>query len=234
MMQRPAPGFSLVELLTALALGGLVIATAATVMQGQVRMARRISERTANGETVRIATQVLQAETRWLHALRDVRAFTSESLALRAVRGSGTICQVLLDGSAIAGLDGIRAPEPDKDSVLVLRDSIQESALPLLGAEPIEQGCGHGEHYRLRTSGSLLPGDVVLIFEPGSYHLSDRALRYHVGQAGRQPLTSESFDATGTFFLPSGSGGAAALRSYTAEPGHPSVRIRLPFLNGYR
>src|SRR5262245_33025817 len=179
MTRRAAPGFSLVELLTALALGGLVIGTAAALLQGQVRMARRTSERIQNRETMRIATQVLQTETRWLNALRDVHAFSPESLALRAMRGAGTICQVLLDGSAIVGLDGIRSPEPAKDSLLVLRDSIQESVLPLLAAEPVELGCTPRQHYRLHTAGALLAGDVILIFEAGCYQLRDRALRYH-------------------------------------------------------
>src|SRR5262245_41016354 len=234
MTRRAAPGFSLVELLTALALGGLVIGTAAALLQGQVRMARRTSERIQNRETMRIATQVLQTETRWLNALRDVHAFSPESLALRAMRGAGTICQVLLDGSAVVGLNGIRSPEPAKDSVLVLRDSIQENVLSLLAAEPFSAGCGYRDHYRVRTGAVLQPGDVVLIFEPGSYHLSERALRYRVGQAGRQPLTGESFDAVRTSFLPSATGGGAALQSRTSESDNTAVRIRFPFLNGYR
>jgi hypothetical protein len=232
-MKRLAGGYALVELLTALTLGGLVMAAAAAVLRSQIRMARQTSARTLNHETIRIATQVLHAETRWLNAGRDVHGFAAESLALRALRGSGTVCQLLADGSTIVKFDGIRAPEPDKDSLLVLRDSITENVQELLFAEPVASGCGD-DSYRLRTAGVLEPGDVILLFETGSYHLSERALRYRAGRAGRQPLTTESFDAARTFFVPSAAGGTASLRVQTFGQGPSDARIRLPFLNGHQ
>jgi hypothetical protein len=77
-------------------------------------------------------------------------------------------------------------------SALILLDSGPATAsCPALAGESILQW---------RLSGSALVPSVILVFESGSYHLSDRALRYRIGAAGRQPLTAEALYDAGSRF----------------------------------
>jgi hypothetical protein len=40
----------------------------------------------------------------------------------------------------------------------------------------------------------LQVSSLVLLFESGTYHIANRALRYRLGTEGRQPLTDELID----------------------------------------
>jgi prepilin-type N-terminal cleavage/methylation domain-containing protein len=224
------PGFSLLELLVALTLGGLVLSAATATLLSQTRLARVTAAQAQRNEVLRVAAQVLSTETRWLNAARDVRAWSSDSLSLRAFRASGTVCHVQQDGSALASLVTLRAPDADKDSLLILRDSSIELAAQLLSAAPATAPCGTARTFSLRTSEQLHSGDVVLLFESGNYYLADRALRYRLGGEGRQPLTEEAFVAARTHFLPGLGGGAAELRMAGAPPSEESMQLRLSFL----
>ena len=147
MMNRNQPGpkarcgHSLLELVVALGLSGLLASAVLVLLQVHMRLATHTGARALRSETQRIAAQVLTAETRWLNAARDLRALSSDSLALRVMRAAGSVCQVNADGSVVAGLQVLRMPDADKDSALVLRDSIQEIAARVLLAEPITTGC---------------------------------------------------------------------------------------------
>ena len=227
---RVRAGFSLLELLVALTLGGLILAAATTTLLSQTRLARATSAQAQRNEVLRVATQVLSVETRWLNIARDVRAWSADSLSLRAFRASGTICHVLPDGTALASLVALRVPDADKDSLLILRDSSTELVARLLAATPATATCGAGRTATLRTSEQLHTGDYVLLFESGNYYLADRALRYRLGGEGRQPLTEEAFVAARTHFLPGFGGGAAALRTAGSLSGEESAHVRLSFL----
>ncbi|MGH7468700.1 MAG: prepilin-type N-terminal cleavage/methylation domain-containing protein [Longimicrobiales bacterium] len=225
-------GHSLLELLVALTLGAIVLTAAVGLLHGMTSLARATNARTLRSETLRVVAEVLRAETRWLHPLRDVRAWAADSLALRALRASGTVCVQNTDGSVLLGVDALRAPDPAKDSVLILRGADQELGADLLNAERRTNGCnGRTQTYRVLTSVPLLPGDLVLIFEAGAYYLSERALRYRLGREGRQPLTGETLDTRRTFFAPGATGGTAVLAAGAARAGTESMRVRLPFLN---
>lgn len=224
------PGFSLLELLVALTLGGLVLSAATATVLSQTRLARVTAAQAQRNEVLRVAAQVLSTETRWLNAARDVRAWSGDSLSLRAFRASGTVCHVQQDGSALASLVLLRAPDADKDSLLILRDSSTELAAQLLSAEPATAPCGTARTFSLRTAEQLHTGDVILLFESGNYYLAERALRYRLGGEGRQPLTEEAFVSARTHFLPGFDGGAAVLRMAGAPSSEESMQLRLAFL----
>lgn len=229
---RGPRGHSLLELLVALALSGIVATAVAGLLHAHVQLAAHTSARALRSETLRISTQVLSSETRWLQPERDVRALARDSLALRALRAAGTVCQLNPDGSAVIALHALRAPDAAKDSALILRDSIQEVGARVLAAQPAAAACsGRGRPFRVRLSVPLEAGDVALIFETGTYYMSERALRYRLGGEGRQPLTSESLDDARSFFAPTTAGGYAWLGVRSALAGAELVRVRLPFLN---
>jgi prepilin-type N-terminal cleavage/methylation domain-containing protein len=226
-----ARGFSLLELLIALVLGALVLIAAFGLLHGYTSLARATDARAVRNETLRIAAHVLMAETRWSQPLRDVRAVAPDSLALRAYRAIATVCQENADGTALAGVAALRAPDAGKDSVLVLRHAEPDIAASLLLAEPHTPACpGRSLSYRVRASIPLQVGDLLLVFEPGTYYLSQRALRYRLGAEGRQPLTGEYLNTGRSFFVATSEGLTAWLVAQAPRGGEETLRARLPFL----
>lgn len=223
-------GYTLSELLVALALAGLVGSIAAALLQSQSGVARRTAERARRNEALRTASHVLTSELRWLNA-SDVRSLSSDSIALRAFRGSAVVC-ALAGSGALVRYRGVRLPDATKDSLLVLRDTVFEARAALLAAAPQQEGCSAGADQQLQhiaASAALQVGDVLAFFESGSYYLSGNALRYRLGAEGRQPVTAELFDDRDTqFALLSGSYAQARLstRSQANAPRLQAV-IRL-------
>ena len=225
-------GYSTIELLISLTLGALVASAALALLQSQSRLARSLSATAQSAEALRTAAQVLGAETRWLLSDVDVRAFTSDSIGLRALRGSGVVCRLEPDGSAIVRYQGVRAPDPTKDSVLVARGAATEFTAALTAANPAAVPCDSaaaGLHLGLDPA--VEPGDALLIFESGNYYLSGSALRYRLGAEGRQPLTAELLaDRLIKFSGGPGSWNAELATTPTQSQGSEAVRVRLPFV----
>lgn len=173
-------------------LSSIVMAVIAGICVAQMRLARVAGEQAATAEAVRTVTSVLSGEARRMMAA-DVRAWSADSIALRAFRGSGTPCGST-GGGVLVRYSGDRLPDPLKDSVLVVGAQPEHSVM-LFDASPAAGMCSAlpGETIlEIRTSGTLPQNAVLLVFEPGSYHLTTRALRYRLGAAGRQPLTAEA------------------------------------------
>ncbi len=227
-VKRPQ-GYSLVELLIALTLAGLLGAAAAALLQAQAGLSRMAAHQAQSAEVLRTAAHVLAMETRWSDARRDLRAANADSLALRAFRASAVVVRVEPDGRLLARLSALRAPDPAKDSLLILTDQGNEEAAQLIDAISSQFPCGPGECYLLRVSRPARAGDVLLLFESGTYYLTTRALRYRLGAEGRQPLTGEELDDRQTFFDLTA---ASAWLGTRADPrGTDRLRVRLPFLN---
>src|SRR5690606_25582363 len=119
-------GASLGELAVVLLITGLVAAALAGLLHGHERLARTSADHLARTETVRIAGAVIGAELRWLAPDRDIHAAAGDSVAIRALRAFAIACGG--NGSATyARYRGLREPDPDKDSVVVLRPSGRET-----------------------------------------------------------------------------------------------------------
>jgi hypothetical protein len=196
----PAVGFTLVEALVSLLLLALLLQGGWWVL-ARFRAATREAAARAEGlETVRtlawILTEELAAEDEgwaWWVAGGD-------SVVLRSFRGLGLV-QPSAPGTADLHVcyRGVRNPEPDKDSVLLLgadgawrgHGLAERRTLPVpcVGAAPAMLPGSRAEIWRL--SPPPRGGVVARVFERGSYHLSDHALRYRRGFGGRQPLTPE-------------------------------------------
>ena len=211
----------LVATLFAVALTGVASFTAA-----QSRMATLQMERTRATELVRTASVVLEAELRYLDPDADIAAVSTDSVGLRAFRGSGVLCG--RTGRALSvRYRGARLPEPAKDSVLVV------TAAGDIGPFPIEAVVTGGCGLRLTVAGEPPDRGLVLVFEGGSYHLTGHALRYRRGRAGRQPLTEAVADSMGFDVRP----GAIAARLGTRRDSLPRLRqgpiaLRFVLLNG--
>lgn len=195
-----AAGSSLVEVLAVLTLTGLLSALVVGICTAQLRLARATADRAVITEAARTTAIVLAGEARRM-TREDVRAFSGDSVSIRAFRGVAIPCSTGSDG-VVVRYSGDRLPDAGKDSVLVITDA-GSAALALLGSSAVSAACtAHaGESImEWRLDGTVASASVMLVFESGSYHLSGRALRYRIGAAGRQPLTAEALRHPGSRF----------------------------------
>lgn len=209
----------------------LLLAIVVGVCIAQLRLARATAERAVRTDAARTTTIVLAGEARRM-TREDVRALTGDSMSIRAFRGSALPCSTRSDGVFVR-YTGDRLPEPGKDSVLIVTTA-GSSTLTLLESRAAPAACTAlaGESImEWRLGESLPPASVMMIFESGSYHLSGRALRYRIGAAGRQPLTSEGLGDRGSRFTSidhhairfdiAVDHGIARYTAYFAPPGPP-------------
>lgn len=204
-------GASLAELVLVAWLFALVLAAAARFIEAQGRLAAMQHDRTRGAEAVRAASLILAGELRYL-APGDLAIAVPESLGVRAVRGVGVVCRA--DGPhLLVRYRGVRLPEPAKDSVTLVTARAPAGMPPiaLVDAAP-DTACGGTVRLTLEVPAPH-PAAVALLHETGSYHLNGGAVRYRIGQGGRQPLTEAVF-------------GEAAFRTAAPGPGL-SLGIRL-------
>lgn len=192
-------GATVVEVLVALVTGLIVVQLSLELLE-RCRAAQRSLEARAEAiATLRIGRHLVRSELRAGVAGRDWTLPSSDSLALRAFRGVGAVCpeRPSIDELLVA-YSGIRAPDPDKDSVLLLLPDGSWRAERLAATEATGLRCPASNETPVRLwrlDAPPPPGAVLArIFERGAYHVSDGALRYRRGGGGRQPLTPEILD----------------------------------------
>jgi prepilin-type N-terminal cleavage/methylation domain-containing protein len=192
----PHRGFTLVELLAALVVSAVICSVMAAAIASQARLTEFSSHMAEATDATWTAAAVLQDELRVSRHDTDLSAVSGNALEIRAFRGIAIVCDTT-DGQATVRWSGARMPEPVKDSLLIheranaFRLSAVKSNCPVLPRET---------RIAFDLDATVRPGDVLLLFERGAYHLSDGALRWRAGAAGRQPLTAEVFRDAQTGF----------------------------------
>jgi hypothetical protein len=186
-------------------LTAFLLQTAWSVAAASRRTAVRLLERSEALETERVGWHVLLAEVSLGVPERDWGPAQRTALPLRVFRGVGELCPG--GGSPSDGLvryRGIRLPEPEKDSLLMVDAAGSWRAVRLVQRASSEEVCGAwaGEAVERWSWDPPVTGTLLArVFERGSYHLEDRAVRYRLGAAGRQPLTPERLDDRASGFL---------------------------------
>jgi len=219
-------GFTLVEALVALLLGSLLAALSVGTFARQRTLQATLAHRAEALGTLRIVRSLLDRELRGGDGTEEVG---EDTLALRAYRGTGVVCGASADArELVVRVEGVRAPDPDKDSVLVRGAGGGERIAALLDRVAEPGGCPGGragtvERWRL----SEVPPPAPLLarwFERGTYHLQGAALRYRSGAGGRQPLTPETLlTPPSRFFLLRPGARAAELFLAGDSAGVPSL-----------
>jgi hypothetical protein len=238
-------GYLLAEAVVMLVLAVLVGAIMCAALLSQVRLARSVGERVARNDAARSTLHIMPAELRSLDPSRDIRAAAADSIAARWVRGSGIVCAASASDLWVR-MTGMRQPDPAKDSVLIVSVAGDRVAgMEWAGMDMT--GCGGAAAdpvYRIRGANvptdAALAGSAVLVFESGTYYLSQRALRYRVGGEGRQPLTDEALLDAGSAMriaAPAATFPATFRLSLTLKPGagqsgSRTAGIVQPFVNG--
>lgn len=200
---------SVAELLLVSWIFAVVLAALAELVAGQGRLAGWQRALVRLQEARRTAEIILGRELRAL-APADVRYAGGDEVHLRAVRGSGSLCGAGA-GSVELRYAGVRLPEPDKDSLLITGEA-GEQVLRVTSVSG--SGCGPAA---LRIGVDRAPAfdrGFGFVFEPGSYHASDGAIRYRLGRAGRQPLTEAIFAEAALARGPGAVGATVRLRPH--------------------
>jgi hypothetical protein len=200
-------GTSVVEALVALVLTALLVHLTWSVAAALKRAAFDVIERSEALDAERVGWHVLATELAAGTPIRDFQVANGRVLPLRAFRGTGEVCTGLrTPEGGLVRFGGMRAPEPEKDSLLALTESGTWLVLRLTHREPVESACpGHaaGSWERWRWEPPLAGVLLARVFERGSYHIENRAVRYQSHDGGRQPLTPERLVDAGSAFTAS-------------------------------
>ncbi len=188
---RGAPlGYTLAEALVVLLLLFGLLHIAWTIAAVHASSAFAIFERSQVLEAARVSGWVLREELRGGVPGSDWWP-GQDSVAVRAFRSLGVTCEPDSEpGTLVVEPTGLRAPDPGKDSVLVLWPDGRWRAHDLVGRSlgaPCTPGGPPAERWRVEPPEA--GGLAVRVFERGSYHVADGAFRYRRGAGGRQPLT---------------------------------------------
>lgn len=240
---RGRPGVGLIEVVVSIALAGLIATLATGLFVAQARLSAHAAESVEAMDALRSASALLPLEARALAEV-DLHGVAGDSAAFRAFRGVGQVCSASAGGATVR-YRGLRDPDPAKDSILIVsvwpeRASALASALHAVSQCSVSVG---ETLFDVRLTGdSLVPLDVVLVFEAGSYHLSTGALRYRAPGGTRQPITADVLGGAGFDLLLRQRAGPvepiaidldlmpASRRPATSSP-VPAHRVRVPLLN---
>ncbi|MGE0160946.1 MAG: type II secretion system protein J [Gemmatimonadales bacterium] len=192
-------GGSLLEMVVALFVGLMVVGLALTTLARFQTVRADMAARTDALVALRMGRHVLRSELRNGVPYRDWTAW-ADSVALRAFRGAGRVCGLdSVPRRLVVAYEGQRAPDPSKDSVLLVDERGATTVRALIARRAAYTLCpaAGGAESELWTldRDPETPPVAARIFERGSYHLSAAALRYRRGASGRQPLTPEVLSA---------------------------------------
>src|SRR6266436_4480116 len=143
-MSRGRRGFTMIELLVALVLLGLVSAALYRVLVNNQRLYMDQTARIDLSQNIRAAGTILPAEFRELDASEgDITAMSATSVSIRAMRWLGFACN-------LPGFGGARGIDNVKDSILIYYDGNPNSrnddfwATAAITAAPNGQNCADG------------------------------------------------------------------------------------------
>ncbi len=128
MSVRRAAGFTLIELMVAIVLAGIVLGSIYQTLQNNQRFYRSESQVLDVQQGVRAVAQLLPSELREVDAVAgDILAMGPDSITIRALRNTYFICAppVVASGKIItrnSQVYGYRAADPTRDRALVFRD----------------------------------------------------------------------------------------------------------------
>lgn len=129
-------GFTVVELLVVLVLGGLVAAATLRTLVASQQTSTAMAQRMEVQQSTRTGVQYLTSILRELNTRDgDIISMDSGAIRLRAMRWTGLLCitPVSVSGNVVMGIRrspfyGVRAPDPVLDSLLIYRDGDPETS----------------------------------------------------------------------------------------------------------
>jgi hypothetical protein len=221
-------GFALAEAIVTLTATTILGAAMLGLLATQTRLAATLAGRAEAADALLLSAGLLGRELRAAQTDHDIYGVSRDTLAHRAFRATALVCDTA-GGASVARSRGIRLPDPGKDSVVILSSDGESAAALKSVADAQGPACDSldGRLLSIRLdSAAAAPGDALLFFERGSYHLHDRALRWRAGAAGRQPLTAEVIRTAGSAFTRTPDGLHLLLTAPLDAP-HPRLDLRI-------
>ncbi len=206
MSHRPAGGFTLIELMIAIVLAGIVLGSIYSTLQNNQRFYRSESQVLDVQQGVRAVAQLLPSELREVDAVAgDILAMGSDSIRIRALRNTYFVCappsvasgKIIVRNSQVFGY---RSVDPTRDRVLVFREGNpnimaddQWVDLTILNANT-SGSCtdGSGAGTNMNLSGSVSQLDSVTVGSPVRTY-EELTYRLYVDSAGVGWLGVENY-----------------------------------------
>jgi len=185
-------GFGLAEMLVVLLLTTLLLQGVWSVLSTFRRAGGAAGDLAEGLETARTVAWILGEEFAGSEANRDWWTGNGDTVSLRAFRGVVLVESGEAGGSLRVCYEGIRAPNPAKDSVLFLSREGEWTTHSLQARDRGEVGCletGEGWEESWVVEPMPMAARFGRVFERGSYHFAQGAFRYRGPTGGRQPLT---------------------------------------------
>ena len=205
-------GFALAEAVVAGILLLLLIQVSWWVTAVQSTVANRVVGEAMILDEARLVRHVLATEVGQGLGWTDW-SVNGDALELRAFRGIGFVCRAQPNTGWGVAASGFRAPDPDKDSVMVFSEAGGWQNSRLVGrvrAGSLDCPDVPGFSEEVWTLDPPRPDGVAgVYFERGAYRFSAGAFRYRVGSGGWQPLTSTSIATDSTSLTPAGASSLA-------------------------
>jgi prepilin-type N-terminal cleavage/methylation domain-containing protein len=208
-MSRGRRGFTMIEVLVALVLLGIVSAALYRVLANNQRLYMAQTQRIDLSQNIRAASTILPAEFRELDASEgDITAMSATSISIRAMRWLGFACNQPLLGGAINNVSvivrggapgqpmffGSRGIDNGKDRILIYYDGDKNSRLDdfwqaaTITAAPNGQNCDDG------TNGQRLLLDLTpMVLGPNL----PGAIPLGAPIRGWEPVTYQLYQAAG-------------------------------------
>lgn len=215
-MKRPDPGnrgFTLAEAIVGGTLLLLLVQVAWGVTAVQGTVASRIVSENSILDEARLVRHVLATEV-GLGLARTDWSVAGDALELRAFRGVGLRCSTQPNTGLGVAVSGYRAPDPDKDSVLVFSGTV---GWQISGLQRSARNSGLDCQDIPGFSTEVWTLDpprhdavAAMYFERGAYRFSAGAFRYRVGNGAWQPLTSTGIASDSARLAPHGANGLSA------------------------
>ena len=222
--ERGNRGFALAEAVVGGTLLLLLVQVAWAITAVQGKVASRIVGESLILDEARLVHHLLATETGQGLGRTDW-GVQGDALELRAFRGVGLRCRAQPNTGWGVAASGYRAPDPDKDSVLVFTET---AGWQLSGLQHRARSSGldcqevPGFATEVWTLDPPRPDAVAAVyFERGAYRFSADAFRYRVGNGGWQPLTSTGIESDSASLAPEGANGLSA-RVVWDDPALPS------------
>jgi prepilin-type N-terminal cleavage/methylation domain-containing protein len=196
-------GFTLVEVLIALLIMGMVTGAIYKLLNANQRLAVAQAEQVSLQSNVRTGSLVVPSELRELNtvsagaaAQNDVTDADADAVQYRAARGLGLLCQVPAAGElriSQASWTGIRAPSVPRDDLYLFVDGDQDEdeddtwlQVDVTGVASSPTACGVGAPGWILTVATVMPGGVpvntpVRLFEVMRLQLTSVDGRWWLG-----------------------------------------------------
>ncbi len=232
MSDRRAAGFTLIELMIAIVLAGIVLGSIYSTLQNNQRFYRSESQVLDVQQGVRAVAQLLPSELREVDAVAgDIVAMGTDSITIRALRNTYFVCAPpsVASGKIIVRNDriyGYRSVDPARDRVLVFREGnpnimsddqwVDFTILNANSSGACTDGSGTGTNFNLSGTTSQLDsvtvGSPVRTYEEITYRLYvDSA---GVGWLGVENYVNGSWTTVAPVAGPLNSTGGIALSYY--------------------